>query len=186
MNVTLIMADVNTVAAIHQAVTDVVVKKALSYYQIKDLAQVCHVTNSLCNYFTCFCIIYLYKFMFFTDVDECTRGTPCGEGNKCANNVGGHVCTCRVGYRASPDATACVDIDECKEDPNACQNGNCINTAGSFLCQCLPGYKLETNAMVCIGTNLLLYYFIVTFSSIHVAQINSNNDLVHTELWPSS
>ena len=88
----------------------------------------------------------------FLDVNECTEVSAiCGIGNKCTNTIGGHVCTCNVGFRASSDSKACVDIDECREDPNACSNGKCINTVGSFLCNCFTGYKLEASAMVCIG-----------------------------------
>lgn len=45
----------------------------------------------------------------FIDVNECDRFTPCGASNKCDNLIGSYVCTCGAGYRASPDARACVD-----------------------------------------------------------------------------
>ena len=85
----------------------------------------------------------------------------CGQGNTCTNTYGGHVCTCNVGFRASPDGKACVDIDECTEDPNACQNGDCINTVGSFLCHFRAGYKLEASAMVCIGMDSTFVLFFI-------------------------
>ena len=105
-----------------------------------------------------FFIVLLFKlqinskiFYNISDIDECERGTPCGEVNTCTNIIGGHVCTCSTGYRASLDTKSCIDIDECTEGENICQNGNCINTLGSFLCSCQLGYKLELNAMSCIG-----------------------------------
>lgn len=51
----------------------------------------------------------IYFFFHYSDVNECERFTPCGVGNKCDNLIGSYVCTCGAGYRASPDARACVD-----------------------------------------------------------------------------
>ena len=59
-----------------------------------------------------FNVEFFFKTKYFShslDVNECERFSPCGATNKCDNLIGSYVCTCGAGYRASPDARACVD-----------------------------------------------------------------------------
>ncbi|XP_022792613.1 uncharacterized protein LOC111331710 [Stylophora pistillata] len=89
-----------------------------------------------------------------TDINECTKASPCYESDKCENLVPGYQCNaCPEGYRgnapsgvgledAQNSKQVCEEIDECKEGISSCDpNSQCINTNGSFTCgPCHPGF----------------------------------------------
>ena len=50
-------------------------------------------------------------------------------------------CTCKTGYRYSPELDSCSDANECQND-TMCEQ-TCVNTVGSYICGCMGGYLLK-------------------------------------------
>ncbi|KAH8363559.1 hypothetical protein KR084_011635 [Drosophila pseudotakahashii] len=53
----------------------------------------------------------------------------------------GGACSCREGFRLSPDGKSCDDVDECLVENGGCQQV-CRNLPGSYGCICAAGYEL--------------------------------------------
>ncbi|XP_017039606.1 uncharacterized protein LOC108086987 [Drosophila ficusphila] len=53
----------------------------------------------------------------------------------------GGACSCREGFRLSPDGKSCEDVDECQANNGGCQQ-LCRNLPGSYGCLCAAGYEL--------------------------------------------
>ncbi|KAH8379859.1 hypothetical protein KR009_007681 [Drosophila setifemur] len=53
----------------------------------------------------------------------------------------GGACSCRDGFRLSPDGKSCEDVDECLVKNGGCQQV-CRNLPGSYGCVCAPGYEI--------------------------------------------
>ena len=89
----------------------------------------------------------LYFTLTCLDINECSSSNG-GCAHTCTNLVGGHECSCRVGYILGGDNKTCADIDECADSPCA---HTCVNLPGEFRCECQEGYDLDEDDVSCIG-----------------------------------
>ncbi len=56
------------------------------------------------------CYVLLNTLLVCTDIDECEM-SPCGINADCINTIGGHNCTCHLGY--SGNGSVCIGKNDC-------------------------------------------------------------------------
>ena len=97
-----------------------------------------------------------------SDVDECKEVPGTCDHGFCENTVGGHICTCEVGFQQNADKTACIDVDEC-ENPDTCRHGECKNMMGMYKCSCNEslGYKANPAETACMGKDFECSFLII-------------------------
>lgn len=120
-------------------------------------------------------MIFVFVFLFLTDVDECGGNHRCQHG--CQNMLGGYRCGCPQGYVQHYQWNQCVGKSFCMNDQQffhcglltsmssfhpdenecagnqLCGSASCYNTLGSYKCVCPSGFDFESSAGGCQDVN---------------------------------
>lgn len=91
------------------------------------------------------------------NVNECATENG-GCDHICVDDVIGHHCKCRDGYKLGTNST-CVDVDECAEHYGSCSQ-ICTNSIGSFSCSCHQDYAIDPNDVTRCKSNVKNAYVI--------------------------
>ena len=80
------------------------------------------------------------QLIFFADINECSRSSPCKAPNQiCVNTPGSYRCVCKPGYAGKNCET---NLDNCKSKPcDSERSTGCRDKENDYYCSCFKGWE---------------------------------------------